>query len=77
MQTRFLISSLIAGFATTAFSAVTITTVALLGGSSAVGAFTMASCYGQHAACGDCERRVDDGPEAQVSTDWSCSACEI
>ena len=47
MKTHFLVSSLIAGFATTAFSAVTITTVALPGGSSAVGSFTMASCYGQ------------------------------
>ena len=47
MKTHFLVSSLIAGFASTAFSAVTITTVALPGGSSAVGSFTMASCYGQ------------------------------
>ena len=47
MKTHFLVSSLIASFATTAFSAVTITTVALPGGSSAVGSFTMASFYGQ------------------------------
>jgi transposase InsO family protein len=30
--------------------------------------------HGQHAACDDCDRRADDGCEAQVSTDWSCSS---
>jgi len=30
--------------------------------------------HGQHAACDDCDRRADDGREAQVSTDWSCSS---
>ena len=47
IRTGYWIAIALCCISETAFSAVTITTVALPGGSSAVGSFTMASCYGQ------------------------------